>query len=299
MENLKLVTLVSYCSNEKAYIVDLLNACVVASDYTCVAVGNRLFDGTPEDPDDVYQLAKQFPTIHFVVYDVPEDLQHVPIQLHNRARIAAYQAAKKVCPHDEFWTLFLDSDEVPRRNGRDLREWWTVNAPILDKSHAYKLACFWYFLGKNLVSQGYQDSMVLAHSSQLTQLAMNCKRERDGICYQIKFAGGEVHRFVRAVDGRPMFDHFAWVRNGREGLLKKVKNWGHLNDKNWTSLINLACDKLENGEYPTIDFIHGWKVFRVNHVDSDGFAIPGHSATTPAAGTCDDMNFYVYHTKNL
>lgn len=283
---MSLVTLVSYCSNEKEFIERVLHAAVLLSDLVCLAFGNRLYNGTPESIDDMNKLSEHFPMVQFVMYDVPDSMLSHPIDLHNRARKCALNAAKQTMEKkgmSDFWVLLLDADEIPRNNGSDFNEWKQTNLMNLDKTKGYKLSTFWYFLQCNLVSQGEQDSMVLVHVSTMTDAAMNSFRERDGICYEITFAGGEIMRHIHGTNGLPMFDHFAWVRGlGREGLLKKVANWGHTIDKNWNALIHDAFDEIERGSYPPIDFIHGWKVFVIDE----------NSMIQPS-------DFYIYHTLHL
>lgn len=284
-----LVTLVSYCSNEREYIRRVLDAAVFASEDVIVAFGNRLYDGSRENIDEISALAIEYPKVHFSMYDVPDDMLGTPIMLHNRARQCAMESAKKLRPDDDFWVLMLDADEIPRRHGVDLQQWKQESLAMLDKRNGYKLTCFWYFLVPNLVSQGLQDSMTLVHSSTMTEKSMNSPRERDGICYEIIFAGGEIVRHVYGLNGEPMFDHFAWVRGGRDGLLRKVTNWGHSGDKDWNCLITTAFDCIDRGEFPTHDFIHAWVIFKLTSKDADGHFNIGHQPD----------GFYVYHTLHL
>lgn len=284
-----LVTLVSYCSNERDYIRRVLDAAIYATDTVCVAFGNRLYDGSLENTDEIAALALEYPTVGFSMYDVPDDMLGTPVMLHNLARKCAMDCARKERPDDDFWVLMLDADEVPRRHGTDLRQWREKSLAGLDKRNGYKLTSFWYFLAPNLVSQGLQDSMTLVHSSAMTEKTMSSPRERDGICYEIIFAGGEVVRHVYGLNGEPMFDHFAWVRGGRDGLLRKVANWGHSGDKDWTSLITVAFDSIDRGEMPTHDFIHAWTVFELTAKDAEGHFNLGHQP----------QGFYVYHTLHL
>lgn len=288
---MSLITLVSYCSYEREFIDRLLQGALLASDHVCLAYGNRLYDGSPENLDDIKILKDLYPTVIFTMYDVPDHLLKFPVMLHNLARKCAFSAACTVVsaggisisPTPDFWVLMLDGDEIPRQGGLDLLNWRNFNITKLDKAKGYKFSTFWYFLLANLISQGEQDSMVMVHASVMTDIAMSSSRERDGICYELIFSGGDVVRNIHGLNNVPMFDHFAWVRGiGRVGLLKKVANWGHSTDKNWVGLINDAFDGIEKGVYPETDFIHGWKMFRINY-DQE---IP-------------DEDFYVYKTRHL
>lgn len=280
---MSLITLVSYCSNEREFIETLLKGSIVSSDHVCVAYGNRLYDGTPENLEEIAELKVIFPTVSFEMYDVPDDLLSNPVALHNAARKCAFDAAKAVACSSDFWVLMLDGDEIPRHGGLSFLNWKNQHISRLDKRKGYKFSTFWYFLKFDLISQGEQDSMVMVHASAMTDVALNSVRERDGICYELIFAGGDVCRNIHGLDRLPMFDHFAWVRgNSRNGLVKKVANWGHSSEKDWVQLINDSFDGLENGVIPETDFIHGWKIFHMNEFHE----IPNE-------------DFYVYKSEHL
>ena len=58
---------------------------------------------------------------------------------------------------------------------------------------------------------------------------------------------------MRSKEGTPFVHHYSWVRT-KEEMLKKVENWGHKHDKNWTSLIEEEFSRPFNGT----DFVHGY-----------------------------------------
>jgi hypothetical protein len=47
--------------------------------------------------------------------------------------------------------------------------------------------------------------------------------------------------------------HYSWVRT-KEEMLRKVKAWGHTNDKDWNTLIEEEFSREFNGK----DFVHGY-----------------------------------------
>lgn len=244
-----------------------------ASDLVCVAVGRRLFDGREEDAGHVQALATEFPSVRFTWYDVPDDLLATPIVLHNRARMSARDLARTIqgpAVFAESWVILLDGDEIPNGGGEGLREWWacTETGSNLSTANTYKLANRWFFLHPTLVSEAYEDSIVIVHGSHLTDRTMTHPRERDGVCFAVLEGGGECVRQVLGESGAPMFDHFSWVRASRELLLAKVANWGHSKDsgRDWTGMVNHAYDEMEAGRMPERDFVHGR---RLSHQSSD------------------------------
>lgn len=258
---MQLTILVSYCSNERMFVDDLLTAACHVTDSVVVAVGRRLFDGRDEDTAHVAELAVQHPGVRFVWFDVPEELRATPIVLHNKARLAARDAVDKAVLGAS-WVVLLDGDEVPRDGGHPLLDWWTANE---DRIHlktdvAYKLANRWFFLHPRLVSEHTEDSIVMVHGSQLTDEALTHPRERDGVCMTLCGRGGSCIRGVHGSDDTPMFDHFSWVRESRAHLFAKVSNWGHTGERDWMALIERAWRDMEQGRLPDRDFVHGHRL---------------------------------------
>jgi hypothetical protein len=261
-----LAVIVSYCSNEAAFIDELLTEAVkFCPSGVVVSSGNRLYSGEPEDLGELEALKVRHPQVTFVTYDVPDDLLQTPIALHNRARQTGLRAASHLMGHD-FWVLLLDGDEVP--DGTQFWQWWARMlggaAPQLDPRMAYKMRCYWYFLSRRLVAETHEDSVLLVHAAALLQqggngiVALQHPRERDGICMVLgvqpmRMVGGGPH------GATPMFHHYSWVREGgREALVRKVSSWGHRLDRPWVQLLHTALDDLEAGRWPANDFVHGY-----------------------------------------
>jgi hypothetical protein len=147
-------------------------------------------------------------------------------------------------------------------------------------------------LHPRLVATDFEDSILLAHSSALDHDALNHPRERDGIylwhwtspsptalgARVLKVDRGVVDEGASCSD--PMFWHFSWVRGiapsgdwealrtrGGEwdwvagayaGILEKVKNWGHHNDRDWCKVIDAVFNDIKTKRvWPTRDFVHG------------------------------------------
>jgi hypothetical protein len=254
------VTLISYCSNERNLARALLCNAVSFSDAVFVSVGDKLYNGEPEDDAHVAALSAEFPTVRFVRYTV--DLSMPPIAMHNAARIAGVKTAATAFGEDsrDFWTLLLDGDEVPE--GPRFSAWWAATSAALDRRDAFKLLNHWMFLSPRLVARVHEDSPLLVHASFLfAPNALTHPRERDGVHILGTAVGGggmRLRRNVGGLDGEPMIWHYSWVRADRRSLHKKVENWGHRDDRDWTKLIDDAIDGLERGEHPERDFVHGY-----------------------------------------
>ena len=263
----KLATVVSYCSNERNFARPLLTNALLFSDAVVLSVGERLYNGDPEDEAHLAKLAAEFPAVHVVRYSVPPGAP--PIPLHNAARKAGVVEAARLLSVDS-WVLFLDGDEVP--DGPRMSEWWTAVGPSLDIGTAIKVLNYWLFLDPRLVAQQHEDSAVLMHCSRLTNECLSHPRERDGLIWGWPetaglSAGGSggtgtgngVVRRVGGLDGAPLIWHFSWVRADRAALKRKTEAWGHKDDKKWAELIDLACDGIEkDGVMPERDFVHGY-----------------------------------------
>lgn len=270
-----LVAIVSYSRLERPFIQPLLDNVTRFAAFTVVSVGTRLYNGEPEDDDFLSWIAETYGKtgVRVVRYHVPEEPHPAPIELHNEARKTAVRVARELLRADDnFWTVFLDGDEIP--DGDAVWRWWHGDERAGDdgywkiadgnKSTVVKLANYWYFLDPRLVAEATEDSVVLVHSSRLTDEALNHPRERDGLC----LLAPDVKRDVRHPNGRPMFHHYSWVRADAAGLLRKVANWGHSGDCDWPRLINASLSAIgSNGmatAWPTHDFVHGYPLRRLD-----------------------------------
>lgn len=279
-----LVTFVSYCSREKAFIGPLIENARAFSGLVVVSIGSRLYTGQPEDVDGEVErvMAPQramsqedqdrCPVI-VAVYDVTEAALREPIALHNLAREAGLAAARRALSYSRrFWALLLDGDEVP--DGPRFAGWWRGAGGEAVRAAgprvAHKMANRWAFLHPRLVAEPLEDSALLAHSDVLTHHrdAMTHPRERDGIYLwhqtcPLGFNDLRVERLV-AAEPLPLLTHYSWVRDpdaedrGRAAIKAKCANWGHRHDRDWDALIDAAFDGIDAGVWPERDFVHNY-----------------------------------------
>ncbi len=289
----RLVTIVSYCSRERAYLDAVVRNARQFSDLVVLCVGTRLYTGEREDLDVPAALVSEedegrgLGAVSVALYEVHESALSTPIVLHNAAREAGVDAARGWMRHDPFWALLLDGDEVP--DGPRVRAWWDGAAGCAVREAgsrtAHKMANYWAFLSPRLVARPTEDSVLLAHSDLLVRNALRHPRERDGVYIwhltsQVGAGDLRVERDVRGDDGQPLFWHFSWVRDwdgcggagdgGRAALKAKVRNWGHRDDRDWAELIDRAFDALDvdAGAVPERDFVHGHELVLLPAVPS-------------------------------
>lgn len=271
------VTVISYCSNERFYIRSVLENAVKYSGCVVVSMGDHLYDGRREEESEheyLIEICREISGVSNVmivpiVYQVTSFNQ--PYILHNFARQAGMQVATEMMRHQPFWVFLLDADEVP--DGDAVKQW--LDAKQLrdaGRDILYKMSNYWVFMHPQLVSKEYEDSIVLVHSDMLNHGALTHIRERDGIYiwHHESVLGNKglvVERGNLGFGKEPMFWHFSWVRSVDgftsldglcKGLISKVSNWGHKQDRDWKSLISDAFSKVERDlSWPTHDFVHG------------------------------------------
>ncbi len=255
--------IVNYCSNEKPFIVPLLQQCrLVLNAQVIVSIGTHMYDMTPEDSTLIAELQTQFPEVHFIWYSVdtacplpPRNplLQRPNAYWHNIARITGWNHARKT---NDDWVLFLDADEIP--DGPRLHHWVQTVLPLLPTDFAYKLGNYWYFREPIYQATILEDSPVLIHTSRLSTQVLMTDHERDGI---LAASHTKCIRHVVDQDKVPMIHHFSWVRS-KDSLLKKIRTWGHQHDMDWTYLI----EKEFAGTFSGKDFVHGYTYMTVPNV---------------------------------
>lgn len=223
-----LSVVISYCSNEKCFLQPMLEQCSKFSDDIVVVFGSHLYDGRKEDTMGVLEMANVFKKVQFVQYDVgPHNydgmgVRHRPIAYwHNMAR---WTGVKSLRVHD--WVLLLDCDEIPE--GDVFGEWFrkVERSSWLNVGKTYKIANYWYFKDPTNRAKTLEDSVLMIHSKYLSKYNIFGDMERD---YTIEQSGTCLVRQVKGLKGEVMFSHFSWCRS-KEGLLYKIKNWGHANE---------------------------------------------------------------------
>jgi len=229
-----------YCSLEQDLIEDVVSSLDVCDELIIVYM-THFFDGTldTEARGRIQDLEKRYPNVISLCLDwKPADHQgYWPSTMRKEGFLRS--------SHE--WILFIDSDEVVRDRAQ-FKLWF---GQIKSKPQStYKLANYWYFLSKKRRAKKLEDSIVLIRRGVVFLEGFNnYASDRDA------FVTPQTPRQVLGLDRKPMFDHFSWVRP-RDTMLKKVKSWGHRQDRDWVPLVEraFASDLLT-----TPDFVHNYE----------------------------------------
>jgi len=288
-----IVTAISYCSREKAYIGQVIRNAVQFSEIVVVSIGTRLYDGTPEPVEQLFaedvlgalETDQERAKVHLATYGVPAQIpkgRHTSY-LHNTARMAGVRVARAILGacQSNFWILFLDADEVP-----DAPAFQTWLADPRNKARLntefntmFKFANYWAFIHPKLVSVQNEDSVLMAHNLAVHKDAVMHPRERDGLYLwdweqQRATPDIKVERDVPGLDKTPMFWHYSWVREvpldcntdikeewlekAEAGIRAKIRGWGHQGDRDWNAVISHTFTKMrETKHWPEREFVHG------------------------------------------
>lgn len=256
--------LVNYCSNESAFIRPLLDQCSMFSSDIVVSYGSHLYDGTPEDQGHIASLRSMYPTVQFVEYPVDTSIDlyrqrgvrsRPTAYWHNLARWTGAQALRS-----NGWVFVIDADEVP--DGKLVKEWLGRRLSYLKPNECYKVATYWYFKSPVFRSTTLEDSILLIHSSHLTEANVFGDYERDHL---IPASGCTLRRNTRGLNGAVMWHHYSWVRS-RPQLVHKVKNWAHANDLFKGADAQAIADSIFKTDEPN-DIVHRYSYDRVpNHL---------------------------------
>jgi glycosyltransferase involved in cell wall biosynthesis len=227
---------VNYCTNDERFIRTSLDNLLKVSDDIIVPISDHFYDGSPEDFQSIDKLVAEYPTVRFKLYKW--EIGKKPRYWHNFSRYLG----TSLCKHK--WILYLDSDEIIEP---DLFKKFLDNG--IEDYDTYKLACYWYFREPIYQSIEWEDTPVLVRKDlvYIDLYAEMAERDQMYIIHNAK------KMKMVTLYGKPFIHHFSWVRT-KEAMLKKVKTWGHCDDKDWESAINEEFSRPFNNT----DFVHGY-----------------------------------------
>lgn len=244
-----LSVVIPFCSMEADLIDDVVRSAAAVSSDVVIVSCTHFFDGEPDTraPEIVQRLKREYAQVRTVSVtwrklppNAPPGFWPCELRMHG---FAATNPRTR-------WVLWLDADEVVREPER-FSEWFQSVKDT--KTTAFKLANYWYFLSKRRRAKQIEDSIVMVQRQYIhATMFRDFASERDAMTRGF----GGPPRNVTGLDGKPMFDHFSWVRSPPTVLLDKVRNWGHKRDRNWKELVEKA---LSEDPLTTRDFVHNYE----------------------------------------
>ncbi|MGV3527032.1 MAG: glycosyltransferase family 2 protein [Candidatus Sericytochromatia bacterium] len=241
-EDLRVATIVNFCTNEARLIDTCLREALRFSSQVIVPVCDHFFDGKPEDLTLIRHISERHPEVHFAgfAFDTrPRPQWYWP----SLARVVGLRQLQE----DIDWVLFLDADEIAE--GERLHAW--LQSGRFRQFGAMTLANWWYFREARWQAETLEDSAVLIARSQLDEARMMDPMERIAI---FEGASGPHQRGLLGLDGQPLVHHYSWVRT-RSEMLRKVQSWSHREDRDWVALVESEF----SGPFRGRDFVHGYR----------------------------------------
>jgi hypothetical protein len=228
---------IQYSTNEFKFLERNLEQSCKFADEVVLCLCNRFFDGSPEDArliEATLKVASRHPKCRVHVFEW-EGSHSNPNYYHNLSRKIGGEAAAGD------WLLFLDADEILDNSFGP----WSEAA--MKEDSTFCLSCYWYFRSPRYRSRTLEGCGLLI-KRELCRWDINQNLERQ-----------QLHRLPNFRDsglfgGSPLVHHFSWVRS-KEEMLKKVRKWGHKNDRDWVSLVSEEFSRPFSGR----DFVHGYE----------------------------------------
>ena len=243
-EKMNIQAIIPFCCYDERYIYSTIDNILPVCNKVRVSYSQKLLGGDPEDLDCVEKLKDHYKDnerVIFTEYSVPDDL-HIT-QKHNISRNTLMDIAVK----DNATHLFLvDADEV--FEAAKLKHW--LDSSFHPGKPCYSFLNYWYFRDITNQATAFERGPMLI-KKELYNSSTRTGPER----------GAYLHRgyeIVSGEEGLPFCHHYSWAMT-KEVMLLKVRNWGHMGDKDWTSLVEEEFSRDFNGT----DFVHGYKYNKV------------------------------------
>jgi len=257
--------IINFCSNESMFLDALLTEVQKFSHDIVVSYGSKLYDGKDEDFELIASFKDKYPLVTFSCYEVNKSLdmskqrgvvRRPTAYWHNLARWTALQHLKTPASTPDNWVFILDADEIPE--GDRVKQWLDHYSPLLNPTHCYKIATYWYFKLPIFQAKTYEDSILLMHRSHLTEDTIFGDYERD---YTIHKSGTHLQRSIMGLDGMPMWHHFSFVRT-KEGIKRKLSSWAHVDDFFKGANVDNIVNFMYKDNNPN-DFVHHYEYNQV------------------------------------
>ena len=252
-----LATIINFCSNEAPFLKPCLKEALKFSQKVYVVVADRFFDGVEEDMALLTDFFSTYSRVQFLLYP------YMPVTM-NQKNNKVYQQVGEA----NFWhslsrligfslldpsieyTLFLDVDEIA--DGNLFQRW--LDTREYQKYTALRPANYWYFRESCYQAEKLEDSAVLIQNQKTDLSSLLKKSEREAL-----FEDAQELKIRNVLfENKPLIHHYSWVRT-KEQMFKKIRSWGHKNDRPWAALI----EKEFSSDFKGKDFVHGYNFEKV------------------------------------
>ncbi len=233
---MKITSIINYCTNDYIFLKPCIDGVLPFSDKVIVSYCDHFLDGTPENRELINKGIFENPKAEFI------EFQYNPSQSsrwhHNACRKVGFINS----PQDTDYYMLLDVDEViePEK----FKIWWSQQQGNLVDS--YRFSCYWYFREFKYRYKNWEEAIALVKSGPLTtnDNIIFHHEERKAMFWSVS----ENKRMDKCkLDGLPFSHHYSWVRS-KQGMLKKVKSWGHNKDCDWSKLVEKEFEQPFRGK---------------------------------------------------
>jgi hypothetical protein len=233
---MKFVSIINYCTNDYMFLKPCVDAVRPFSSEIIVPYCDHFLDGTPENRELLNKSIAENPGVTFIEFD------YNPSQSSRWHHNACRKIGFDVAPKDTDYFMLLDVDEIIEPD--NFIAWWKTQEK--NPKDSYRLACYWYFRDFKYRSKNWEEAIALVKGGLLTtcdDLTFS-NEERKALFWSTL----ECRRMDKCkLNGLPFSHHYSWVRS-KEGMLKKVRSWGHNKDKDWVTLVEKEFEQPFRGK---------------------------------------------------
>ena len=243
-------SILSYCTIDFKFLEINLKQLSKFSDEIIVPICSHLFNGHSENQillKKTIEIIKNYPKCKYIIFDWEGKKENISYY-HTLSRKIGTELSKNE------WLFFVDADEIV---SDEFKNWFLS---VCDTDYTFWMTSYWYFREPIYRAKNLESCALLIKREECIW-DCNLLQERQQLFSKVKkFICGDVH-LILDKNKNPLLHHFSWVRT-KEEMIKKVKNWGHHNDRNWVKLIEQEFSHPFNGT----DFINNYQYSIVKNI---------------------------------
>lgn len=211
----KTAVVINYSEQDEIFLPTLIKECRAFADQIIINYSDQQYDGT------LSKEPRKYNDVDYAYYEFDEQVASVfgTRYFHNLGR---FVGASKLKPSIER-VLFLDGDEIPE--GSRMRKFLEEN-----RTGDAKIANYVYYKSPRYRALAVQDSAILLHVAFLKAPLFFQEAER-GAMVSDSALRNATH------DNLPLIHHYSWAKP-MDVLEKKIKTWGHKNDRDWSDILD-------------------------------------------------------------